>query len=62
MPVTLVLVDWGLGLVIASFWPTSLLRRVDFPALGRPATATKPERDVRSVMGMGSMSFRRDGG
>jgi hypothetical protein len=42
MPVTLVLVDWGLGLVIASFWPTSLLRRVDFPALGRPATATKP--------------------
>ena len=32
----------GLSETIASFWPTSRLRSVDLPALGRPTSATKP--------------------
>jgi len=37
-------VDWGLGLVMLSFWPMMRLRRVDLPALGFPTTATIPAR------------------
>jgi hypothetical protein len=54
IPVTRVRVDCGLGLVMASFCPTSLLRRVDLPALGLPATATKPDRVGRCGMSVGA--------
>ena len=35
----------GCGEVIAILLPTSALMRVDFPVLGRPTIATKPERN-----------------
>src|ERR1039457_7523470 len=41
-PTTRSRVDWGLGLVMASRWPTRRLRSVDLPAFGRPATVTVP--------------------
>src|SRR3974390_708941 len=34
----------GLEVTMATFWPTSLLSSVDFPAFGRPMMATKPAR------------------
>ncbi len=34
----------GLSETIATFWPTMALISVDLPTLGRPASATKPER------------------
>src|SRR3954447_18615446 len=34
----------GLSETIATFWPTIALTSVDLPTLGRPASATKPER------------------
>src|SRR5690606_32065215 len=37
-------VVWGRSAVIASFWPTIRLSRVDFPTLGRPTMATWPQR------------------
>jgi hypothetical protein len=48
-----------LGLVMASFWPTSRLRSVDLPTLGFPTTATNPERDTywRWEMGCGRNLF-----
>ena len=36
----------GLSETIATFWPTSALTSVDLPTLGRPASATKPERVI----------------
>ncbi len=38
-------VVWGRDVTIATFCPTSRFTNVDFPALGRPSTATKPERN-----------------
>jgi hypothetical protein len=37
-------VVWGLGETMASFWPRSRLRSVDFPTFGRPIRLTKPAR------------------
>ena len=34
----------GLSDTIATLWPTIELTSVDLPTLGRPASATKPER------------------
>jgi len=44
MPTIRVRVDCALGLVMLNRSPTNRLRRVDFPALGRPARVTMPER------------------
>jgi len=40
-------VDCGLGETIARCSPTSAFRRVDFPTLGFPASATTPQRVIR---------------
>ncbi len=37
-------VVWGLSETIATLKPTMALASVDLPTLGRPASATKPER------------------
>jgi hypothetical protein len=37
-------VVWGVSLVIATFEPMRAFVSVDFPALGRPTSATKPLR------------------
>ncbi len=34
----------GLSDTIATLWPTIALTSVDLPTLGRPASATKPDR------------------
>ena len=44
IPVTGSRVAWALGLTMARCWPTSALRRVDFPTLGAPARAMWPVR------------------
>ena len=46
----------GCGDVIAILLPTSALMRVDFPVLGRPTIATKPER--KSLMNLFSHYIR----
>ncbi len=38
----------GLSETIATFWPTIALTRVDLPTLGRPASATNPDRVATS--------------
>src|SRR5262249_43615388 len=43
-PSTRVRVVCGLGVTIASLWPTTRLRRVDLPAFGAPINATWPHR------------------
>src|SRR5688572_29536523 len=53
IPVIRSRVDWGLGLVMASFWPTSRFNSVDFPTLGRPTTATNPDFTWRWEVGGG---------
>ncbi len=40
-------VDCGLGETIARCSPTSAFKRVDFPTLGFPASATTPQRVIR---------------
>ena len=47
MPRTARRVVWGRSLTMATFPPHSALTSVDLPVLGRPATATKPERKSR---------------
>src|SRR6516225_1815246 len=43
-PSTRVRVVCGLGVTIASLWPTSRLSSVDLPAFGAPISATWPHR------------------
>ena len=64
-PTTRSRVDCGLGLVIARRCPTSRLSRVDFPALGRPATVTVPARGMpedRKMEGGGRRKVEGGGG
>jgi hypothetical protein len=35
-------VVWGLGEVMATFWPIKLFKKVDLPTLGRPISNTLP--------------------
>src|SRR5262245_37105262 len=44
IPSSRVRVVCGLGVTIASFWPTSWLSNVDLPAFGAPISATWPHR------------------
>src|SRR5271169_5568357 len=44
IPSNRVRVVCGLGVTIASFWPTSRLSNVDLPAFGAPISATWPHR------------------
>src|SRR5918996_5054316 len=51
IPVIRFRVVWGRGETMASFSPTSRFRRVDFPAFGRPTSATNPARNFTSEGG-----------
>jgi hypothetical protein len=44
MPLIVCRVVCGFEEVMATFWPTMALVRVDFPALGRPTRQAKPAR------------------
>src|SRR5258706_14723608 len=46
MPFTECRVVWALGETMAIFCPTILLSRLDLPVLGRPASATVPQRNA----------------
>src|SRR5512137_737918 len=50
IPWTRFRVVWGLSEVMTIFSPRIRLRSVDFPALGRPMMAMKPERNGWSGM------------
>src|ERR1700730_1715986 len=53
----------GLELTMAIFWPTTRLRSVDFPALGRPRMATKPARALSffgSILSFGCVKVEGD--
>ena len=43
-------VVFGREEVIATFVPTMAFTRVDLPTLGRPTTATKPERTSSALV------------
>ena len=61
MPTMRSRVDWGLGLVMLSFWPMMRLRSVDLPALGLPTTVTMPARVMRKVVTPGSGAVEANG-
>jgi hypothetical protein len=44
MPNILLRVVWGFEVTMDTFWPSTALRKVDFPTLGLPIIETKPER------------------
>ena len=46
MPVTRFRVVWGLGDTMESFAPAILFNNVDFPTLGGPTMAIKPDLNV----------------
>ena len=48
MPTILVRVDCAFGLVMLMCSPTRRLSKVDLPTLGRPTTATIPERVIQT--------------
>src|SRR5262245_32317381 len=51
-------VVWALGLTMATFSPTRLFSRVDFPELGGPAMATRAKRFPCAVLAGAFLGIR----
>src|SRR6185436_11857235 len=54
-PMTGMRVDWGFGATIARCSPTRAFSSVDLPTLGRPASATVPQRVMGGSYGGGGV-------